>query len=148
MKRSRGALAALLLTLAACGAGTEEPRLPVASAGPGPMLVVERFLQAANATDLETMTQLFGTAEATIEELDGQQLAEQRMYLLAQLLQHQDFTVQGQRTVPGRSREATELLVRLTREGETVVVPHRVVRRAGGGWIIEFIDVTPLTADG
>ena len=110
------------------------------------MLVVERFLQAANATDLDTMTKLFGTAEATIEELDGRQQAEQRMYLLARLLQHQDFTVQGQRAVPGRMREATELLVRLTQNGETVVVPHRVVRRTDGGWIIEFIDVTPLTA--
>ena len=42
-------------------------------------------------------------------------------------------------------REATELRVQLRQGSREVIVPHLVVRRASGGWIIERIDVGPLT---
>lgn len=123
------------------GGGTGQP----AALAPGPALTVERFLQAANVNDLETMTELFGTRDRTIVELDGRSKAEQRMYVLASVLRHDDFAFRGQRAVPGRMNDATELLVELTRADRTAVVPHLVVRRSDGGWIIENIDVTPIT---
>lgn len=136
-----------LLILAACGGGQQSSALP-ASDSPGPALVVERFLQAANANDLETMSQLFGTPDRTIVQLDGRRQAEERMYVLASLLRHSDWSIEGQRTVPGRMTEATELVVRIRRGPREAVVPIRVVRRSGGGWIIERIDVEPLTTMG
>ncbi|NIP56614.1 MAG: hypothetical protein GWM90_17915 [Gemmatimonadetes bacterium] len=136
-----GTITAVLL-LTACGGGSPPP---LATASPGPVLIVERFLQAANSNDLSTMTELFGTADRTIVQLDGREAAEQRMYVLASLLRHDDFTVLGQQRVPGRLRDATELLVELHQGEERVVVPHLVVRRKGGGWVIERIDVEPLT---
>lgn len=131
------------LALAACGGRT--PVTPAAEA-PGPGLVVERFLQAANVNDLKTMTQLFGSPDKTIDQLYGRKQAEQRMYLLASLLRHDDFTIRGRRTVPGNTENATELLVQLKKGDRTVVVPHLVVRRKGGGWIIEKIDIVPITS--
>lgn len=144
MKRlMRTGRVALLGLLAACGAGAG-PQGPSA-ATPGPTLVVERFLQAANANDLQTMTQLFGTPDKTIVELDGRQQAEQRMFVLASLLRHEDFAIQGQRSVPGRGEDAAEVAVELTKDGKRVRVPLVVVRRNTGGWVVERVDVLPLT---
>lgn len=140
---------ALTVLTAACGAGapSQGSGMPAAES-PGPALAVERFLQAANVNDLQTMTQLFGTKDRTIVQLDGRQQAEERMYVLASLLRHDDWSIQGQRTVPGRTADATELLVRIQRRSQTAVVPMLVVRRNNGGWIIERIDVEPLTTMG
>lgn len=143
MKRT-GVLLTVLLVLgtSACGGGAlSEP----AAGSPGPALVVERFLRAANANDLETMTQLFGSSTQNIVQLDGQSKAERRMYALASLLRHDDFRILGQEAVPGRMREATELRVELKQGNQEVVVPHLVVRKRSGGWIIERIDIERLT---
>jgi hypothetical protein len=134
-------LAVLLpvVVLAACSG-----RAVPAMESPGPALVVERFLQAANVNDLHTMTQLFGTARGTIDQLEPRERAERRMQVLASLLRHEDYTIRGQRAVPGRLQNATELLVELKTAERTVVVPHLVVRR-GSGWIIERVDIEALT---
>lgn len=142
-KRYRESLI-LLMVMAACGGGERAPRTP-ASQSPGPALVVERFLRAANANDLETMTQLFGSSKQTIVQLEGQTQAERRMYLLASLLRHDDWSIEGEETVPGRMTDATDLQVQLTQGGDTAVVPFLVVRKSSDGWIIERIDVEPLT---
>jgi hypothetical protein len=139
MKRTL-ALLLPLVVLAACGS---PPRVP-AMDSPGPALVVERFLQAANTNDLHTMTQLFGTARDTIDQLEPRERAERRMQVLASLLRHEDYTIQGQRAVPGRLQDATELIIEFKMGDRTVIVPHLVVRR-GGSWIIERIDVEALT---
>lgn len=140
-------LPVLMIALTACGGSTRSGG-PPAVASPGPALAVERFLQAANSNDLTTMMQLFGTSSRTIDQLDGQAKAEQRMYVLASLLRHDDFNILGREAVPGRLQDAVLLRVQLTRGDETVVVPHLVVRRDRGGWIIERVDVEPLTQGG
>ena len=139
--RQTTALAVTFLAAACSSGGGGVP----AVGSPGPALVVERFLQAANANDLATMTQLFGTRDRTIDELDGRQKAEQRMYVLATLLRHDDYRILGQEAVPGRLRNATELQVRLRQGNREVVVPYVVVRKENGGWIIERIDIEQLT---
>jgi hypothetical protein len=130
-----------VVVLAACGGRDAVPAMD----SPGPALVVERFLQAANMNDLQTMTQLFGRSNRTIDQLESRERAETRMQVLASLLRHEDYTIQGQRAVPGRINDATELLVELKFPDRTVVVPHLVVRRRSGGWIIERIDIEVLT---
>lgn len=139
-----GALIVMMTTLAACSTSASESRTP-ASQSPGPALVVERFLRAANANDLPTMTELFGTAEQSIRELDGETRSEERMYVLASVLRHQDWSIQGQEAVPGRMVDATELQVMIEKEEKSAVVPFLVVRRHQGGWIIERINIEPLT---
>jgi hypothetical protein len=134
------------MTLAACGGPRMQAGRTPASESPGPALTVERFLGAANANDLGTMTQLFGTTDRNIVELEGQTRAEQRMYILASLLRHDDWSIVGQQTVPGRMIDATDLLVEITRADQSVTVPFLVVRTEEGGWIIERIEVEPLTS--
>ena len=146
MKR-RHILFPILVLAAACSSRGGSSPTP-ASQSPGPALVVERFLAAANANELETMTQLFGTSDRTIVELEGRTRAEERMYVLASLLRHNDWTIRGQRTVPGRITDATELVVELQKPERAVTVPILVVRRERGGWIIERIDVEELTRSG
>ncbi len=143
MKRTLAVLASVVIVAACSG---HEP-IP-AMESPGPALVVERFLQAANVNDLYTMTQLFGTERRTIDQIEPRERAERRMQVLASLLRHQDYTIQGQRAVPGRLNDATELLIELRTPERTVVVPHLVVRRRDGSWIIERIDIEPLTTRG
>lgn len=147
MKKTVYVLLGLFLAATACSSRQQGGGTP-ASESPGPALLVERFLQAANANDLETMSQLFGTRDRTIVQLDGQTQAEERMYVLASLLRHDDWSIQGQRTVPGRMMDATELLVEIRRGDARAVTPILVVRRSRGGWIIERIDVEPLTTMG
>jgi hypothetical protein len=134
----------LSVSLLAVSCGTRDTTRAMDS--PGPSLVVERFLQAANTNDLYTMTQLFGTARQTIDQIESQERAHRRMQVLASVLRHDDYTVQGQRAVPGRLNDATELLVALTTTERTVVVPHLVVRRRDGSWIIERIDIEAITS--
>lgn len=143
IRRATGwAVVLLLVVLAGCATASETR---VAADTPGPALVVERFLQAANASDLESMLQLFGSAKATISELDGRSKAEQRMHVLATLLRHDDFVIRSQAAVPGRLGQASQVKVQLTQGEETPLVPFTVVRRDGGGWIIEQIGLEPLT---
>ena len=139
---------ALIAVLVACGSGRPAGGAIPAGQAPGPALTVERFLQAANANDLITMMGLFGTAENTIAELDGRTMAERRMFVLASLLRHDDFVIRSQESMPGRLFDAAIVQVRLQQGEATVQVPFTVVRRDSGGWIVEQIDVEPLTAPG
>lgn len=145
--RQRITFILILVTLVAACTSRSSSLTPAAES-PGPALVVERFLTAANANDLETMTELFGTAGKTIVELEGRTRAEERMYVLASLLRHQDWAIRGQRTVPGRMMDATVLLVEIQKQQRSPVVPFVVVRRDSGGWIIERIEVEQLTTVG
>lgn len=142
MTRPLTAVLVLASVLAGCVTTTQEE---LAANSPGPALVVERFLQAANANDLDTMMELFGTRDRTIDQLDGRRQAEQRMHVLATLLHHDDYSIRRQYAVPGRSREAATVDVQLVRGDRSVVVPHIVVRKRSGGWIIENIEVEQLT---
>ncbi len=126
-----------------------------AAAGLAPQLAVESFLRAANcvasasctskARDLDTMTHLFGTRDGSILERDSRADVEKRMYALASLLQSEDYQVQGQNIVPGRVGEAVQLLVRLKQNGRAISLPITMVHAHGGDWLVEQIDMGPLT---
>ena len=146
----------LLLMTVACSArsGASDP-------GFGPALTIERFLQAASAVsqlseaqgpgaarmadEIDTMGRLFGTSDGSVLERDPRDEVEQRMFLIARILEHSNYELAGERAVPGRSREAIEVLVRLTNEGETYDVPFTVVQTGDGEWLIENIALEAIT---
>lgn len=151
-------LAGLLLFLTACSSR------PSSSADPGfgPSLTIERFLQAASAVsqlsagggqgsermadEIETMARLFGTRDGSILSRDPRDEVEQRMFLIARIIQHSDYVLAGERAVPGRSREAIEVRVNLTTLNEGVKsVPFTVVRTSRGEWLIENIALEAIT---
>ena len=144
----------LLLFVTACAARTNS------ASGFGPALTIERFLQAASAVtqlstaqgqgaaqmadEIETMARLFGTSDGSILERDPRDEVERRMFLIAQIIEHSDYQLAGERAVPGRSREAIEVTVRLTNESGPVDVPFTVVE-ADGEWLIENIALDRIT---
>ena len=115
-----------------------------AMASVAPQLSVERFLQAANALDFEAMERLFGTYDGPIS---GDRLElEVRMSLIAEILRHEDYRIQGQRREPGREFPTTRVLVTLTRDGQEITdVPFLVVRTKDGGWLVEEVDLALVT---
>jgi len=140
--------AVMLLWLAAgCVTRTVPAAPPAASTAPGslePTLVVEQFLRAANANDLETMGRLFGTSEGSSLRLESRSYVEQRMFALASVLRHQDFSIERSMAVPGRSQEAVQVLVRVLSAGEWIPVPFTVVT-GRDGWVIEQFDIEAIT---
>ena len=93
-----------------------------------------------------TVAGLFGTSDGPIIERDPRDEVEQRMFLIARILQHTNYQLAGERAVPGRSREAIEVLVRLTNdEDETYDVPFTVVQTEDEEWLIENIALEAIT---
>ncbi|MEN8376441.1 MAG: hypothetical protein ABFS34_13425 [Gemmatimonadota bacterium] len=110
-----------------------------------PSLVVERFLQAVNARDVGTLGRLFGTRDGPIADRDDRDAVEQRMFTLASLLRHQDYSILGDRVVPGRVTEALDIMTTLQQGGRSVAVPFTLVRTRDGGWLVERIDTGELS---
>lgn len=135
-----------VMVLSGCVSETVSSREQAPGGGAvAPALLVERFLQAANANDIETMGQLFGTREGSLLERDPRENVEQRMFTLASLLRHDDYSIRGERVVPGRSEEAIQILTRLEQGDDISDVPFTVVRTGDGGWLVEQIDMDDLT---
>ena len=112
----------------------------------GPSMVVEHFMRALNSEpkDLVTMGRLFGTREGPIGERDSKSQVEQRMYAIGRVLQHDDYEVMREQQVPGRSAEATQLLVRVKSGERSNQVPFTLVRYKDG-WLIEQIGIDVIT---
>lgn len=139
-------VAGLIISAAGC-ANKQSSAVVVRSAqdGVAPALVVERFLNALNANDLETMGRLFGTQDGSIIKRDGRALVEQRMFALATLLRHDHYAIEGESIVPGRMGEAVRLRVRLDIGNRSHSVPVVVVKTKDGSWLVEEIDVEKVT---
>jgi hypothetical protein len=135
-----------------------------------PMLSVERFLQATNARDLQSMASIFGTADGPMIETGSTfgcafkkmgswiglgercmtiQEVELRMDAMAQILAHEDYTITQESTVAGRDHPTTRIGVNLRIRGRDYSdVPFLVVRSGQGQWFIEEIDLAKVTGGG
>lgn len=134
------------LGLPACRSAAPAPSsAPVAQAGPGagtPSGAVEGFLEAARATDVPTMTRLFGTSGGPITEREGAEAVEKRMRALACYLTHDTARILENVPGVGQGRAiAVELKQReLTRRTRFSVVPG-----PGGRWFVEQFDINTLS---
>lgn len=112
--------------------------------GLGPVLAVERFLQAANLRDWPTMLSLFGTEDGPVDW--DRQYGERHMNLLAEILQHEDYRIGEESAVPGRRAPTRQVLVTLEQRSRTVEsVPFLVVESRDGAWLVEEIATERLT---
>lgn len=167
----RGPVAALLtlLVLGLAGCVSTPNEAPGGLAGLAPVLSVERFLQAANAGDLDAMARLFGNADGSIADrmggsfgcafrrmgswiglgdacLDREEI-ELRMNAIALILQHDDYRIRSEGQVPGRAQPTTRIGVDIDRAGETFAdVPFNVVQTTDGRWLVEEIDLGAVAA--
>ena len=132
----------LLLVSACAGATRRDPAVP-------PSLTIERFLRAANENDLDTMISLFGTRDGSVRGQWSKQEADQRMFLLANVLRHTDYTIGPEQIVPGRRDEAAQFTVRLvTQRDGTLQVPMTLVWSRDRQWLVENIPVDRITRPG
>jgi hypothetical protein len=133
------------------------------AAAVAPILSVERFLQASNARDLHGMANVFGTADGPYIDTGGAfgcmfkrigswiglgdrcrtiQEVELRMDAIANLLQHEDYTVVSEARVAGRQHPTTRIGVNLVIQGRDITdVPFLVVQGKSGQWYVEEIDL-------
>lgn len=152
MRRALVAATIASIALTACvkkevvsnGSGSTLP----GKSGVGPSLVVEQFMRAVNAKDLNRMGMLFGTKDGPIGERDNRQQVEQRMFAVASIMTHEDFEIQGEQLVPGRTAEATRLMVKVTVHGRPYSVPFTLVRYKENNWLVEQIGLDVITSTG
>ena len=134
----------LLMSAGACTSQTvvNQSQLPVA-----PSLTVERFLQAANTRDLETMSRLFGNNDGPIGDSGSREEVELRMNVIAEILQHDDYVIVSERVVPGAEVPSNRIGVDLTLpQGLTVQdVGFTVVLESPNRWLINVIELVKIT---
>ena len=134
----------LLMSAGACTSQTvvNQSQLPVA-----PALTVERFLQAANTRDLETMSRLFGNNDGPIGDSGSREEVELRMNVIAEILQHDDYVIVSERVVPGAEVPSNRIGVDLTLpQGLTVQdIGFTVVLESPNRWLINVIELVKIT---
>jgi hypothetical protein len=148
-KTHRPAVVLLALVLIAQTACVRRPvqRQPVVSVV-APTLVVERFLKAVNANDIQTMAHLFGTRDGSILNREKADQVQQRMFILASLLHHDDYRIEGNEIVPGHLNDAIQVNVRMWFGERQVVLPFTMVLTKKHEWLVEKIGVDRLTEGG
>jgi hypothetical protein len=145
-------------TLSACVTKVESPgtmpSAPQAAGAPrgtgapsvATSLVIEQFLRAVNAKDLDTMARLFGTVAGPITVRDSQKDIDNRMFAIATILRHEDYSIEAMQIVPGRRDEATLVNVSMTVQGRSVRVPYTLVWSKDGNWLVEQIGIEAVTS--
>lgn len=145
MQRRAFLIAAAMAALAGCTTTTRTVT-PGPAADVAPTLVIEQFLRAANANDLDAMARLFGTQQGPITEIDSKQAVDDRMFAIASVMRHKDYRIEGEQLVPGRRDVATQYMVRLMLpDDREVVVPITMVYSAAGRWLVEQIALEKIT---
>lgn len=146
--RAAGALAAaatLTMAAAACGGGQELTRSPAEYGAPTAEQALRTFLDAAAEEEYPLMGRVFGTRDGPAESRLGVTNVEQRMVVLAGLLQYESYSLEpSSLTEPEPFRRRFTASLRGTRQGD-VSVPMFVVRAESGRWFVERIDTEPLT---
>jgi limonene-1,2-epoxide hydrolase len=134
----------LVVATAACATRTES-RPTGAGDGVAASLVVEQFLAAANANDLDAMARVFGTKEGPVGESLTVEQRDEWLFAIASVVRHDDYELAGTGIVPGRRDVATLINVRMRFGERQVVVPFTVVRTARWGWLVEQVDLEKIT---
>jgi hypothetical protein len=166
-RAARACLAVALVLVTASGCTTRVVPSSSSVVAVAPMLSVERFLQASNARDYDSMARLFGSADGPVSDTGGafgcafkrmgswvglgdrcmnHQEVEIWMATLSDVLRHQDYKIASERLEPGRRNVTNRIGVDLTRErGVVRDVPFLVVRTGAGSWLVEEIAIEKLT---
>lgn len=131
----------LALSTTAC---VKQQVSPVSNVGSS--LVVEQFMRAANAKDLNAMARLFGTKDGPVFGKWPKDEIEKRMFIISTELKHEDFSVTAEQIVPGRGADATKLTVKLRKDGKDYNVPFTLVRYKNESWLVEQIGIDVITA--
>ena len=104
---------------------------------------VTGFLEAARGDDYRTMMNLFGTAEGPAPERMERSELEQRMFILASLLEHRSAELSRSNLPVGQGRVRIHADLTASRRGD-VTVPF-IVTSWNDRWLVEQILTDNLT---
>lgn len=158
----------VFLVLMLVGCASSGPSSRDGMVGNQAMVSVERFLQAANTSDLEAMARIFGTTDGPVIRRLGNPVScgfrrvgswvglsdrcarwpelELWMSSIASILRHDDFSLQSESSVPGRSNPTIRVGVDFRMGNQNIRdVAFVVVQGSGGGWFVEEIDLERIT---
>ena len=128
-------------------------------------LSVERFLQAANDRDVQSMGRLFGTAEGPLADTGGsfgcffkkigswfggtsctkRTDVELRMDAIASVVQHEDYRIVREEAVAGRTSPTRRVLVDFDMGSRSVsAAPFVVVQTGGGRWLVQEVPLETI----
>jgi hypothetical protein len=163
---------ALLFSLAALfvsGCATSRVRTDQA-ASVAPRLAVERFLQAANARDLVSMSRIFGTTSGPIGDTGSAfgcfwkkisvivggdscvkwREVELRMDVIAEILLHEDYRITSEESVAGRDVRTIRLGVTLVlSDGRSIPdIGFTLVPAGDSRWFLQEIELAKITNSG
>ena len=162
----RALVPAVLTLLLAAGCTTQSR--PVAVAPVAAQLSVERFLQAANERDVDSMGRLFGTAGGSLMDTGStfgcffkkigswfggractrRTDVELRMDAIASIIQHVDYRIVREEPVAGRVAPTRRVIVDLSMPENRVVsgAPFVVVQTGEGRWLVEQVPLEQVMA--
>ena len=135
------------LLLTSAGACTSRPAVNQPLSPVAPTLTVERFLQAANVRDLETMSRLFGSADGPFGDTRDREVVELQMNVIAEILQHDDYDIISEGAVPGSELPSRRIGVDFSLPNGLSVgdVGFTVVLESADRWLVNEIEVTRIT---
>jgi len=103
---------------------------------------MERCLQAANTRDLDTLSRLFGGAGGAWAGTRGREEVELRMNAIDEILQHSDYEIVSEGTVPGPALPNRRICVNMSIPDD---VGFTVVLESADRWLINTIELTKIT---
>ena len=108
-----------------------------------PEAAVQSFLDAVKRDNYQAMRRLFGTTSGPAEKRFGMIEVEQRMFVLAAFLEHDNFAVRRSGLTEGPNK--VRLMARMvgTRNGDAIVPFIVAVYR--NRWFVERVITDPLT---
>lgn len=141
---ARLARAVVVATIfAGCASGGAGTSTGASSGAPAPEEAISRFLDAANRDDYQAMIRVFGTDEGPASRrLEASEL-EQRMFVLAAILEHRSYEVRRSNLREGPRHTRFMVDMRGTRSGD-VSVPF-IIAEWDGRYLVERIITDPLT---
>ena len=104
---------------------------------------VRSFLDAAKRDDYRAMAALFGSSQGPALQRLGRTEVEQRMFVLASLLEHDGYAVRPSGLTEGSG--AIRFLVDMTGTRNGSVTVPVVVASYAGRWYVQQVVTTPLT---
>lgn len=145
MRRTGILLVALLALpiLAACASSGGSSGAAVVYGAESSGEAVDRFIAAIRLKDYQTMTRLFGTRDGPAAERMGRAEIEQRMFVLAALMEHENHAVRSNTLSEGNDRLRHTVDMVGTRNGN-VSVPVITVRYRDR-WLVEQVITDPFT---
>lgn len=136
-------LLSLAVPMLACATGGGQVYEDSAYGAMTPEMAVEMFLQAANSNEYREMANLFGTNSGPAEREHGRAEVEQRMFVLASILQH--ASVELRRLNLTEEPDQVRVFADMTGTRAGAVTVPIITAAHQGRWFVEQIEVGPIT---